>query len=85
MVVPGSSSTFTVSVKVIPGHDHTYQWQKNKTNIFEATSDTLTISSVTKADDEAIYCCIVSNAAGPVTSDPAELTVCKLNNVLVPR
>ena len=75
-VVPGSSTTFTVSVKAIPGHDHTYQWQKNKTNIVGATSILLTISSVAKAD-EGRYHCIVSNAAGPVMSDPAWLTVCK--------
>ena len=83
MVIPGSSSTFTVTVKIIPGHEHTYQWQKNKTNISEATSSTLTISGVTRSDDEATYCCIVSNAAGSVTSDPAEITVCKLNNAIV--
>ena len=81
MVVPGSSSTFTITMKAIPGHNYTYQWQKNKTNIPEATSGNLTISGVTKSDDEAIYCCIVSNAAGSVTSDPAELTVCKSNYV----
>ena len=82
MVIPGSLSTFTVTVKTIPGHEHTYQWQKNKTNISESTSSTLTISDVTRSD-EATYCCIVSNAAGSVTSDPAEITVCKLNNVIV--
>ena len=82
MVIPGSSSTFNVSVRAVPGHDHTYQWQKNETNISEATSGTLTISDVTKADDEALYNCIVSNAAGAVTSDSAKLTVCK-SNVIV--
>ena len=82
MVIPGSSSTFTVSVRAVPGHDHTYQWQKNETNISEATSGTLTISGVTKADDEAIYNCIVSNAAGAVTSDSAKLTVCKSNAIV---
>ena len=82
MVVPGSSSMFSVSVKVILGHDHTYQWQKNTTNISEATSSTLTISGVTKTDDEAIYICIVSNAAGAVTSYPAKLTVCKSNAIV---
>ena len=76
MVVPGTSTTFTVSVEAVPGHDHTYQWQKNKTDIPGATSSTYIISRVVKAH-EGTYRCVVTNAAGPVTSDPAQLTVCK--------
>ena len=77
MVVPGNSVTFTVSVEAIPGHNHTFQWKKNESDIPNATSGTLTIFSVTKAD-EGMYCCVVSNAAGLMTSEPAELTLCKL-------
>ena len=36
----------------------------------------LTISNIVKTD-EGMYRCVVSNAAGPVTSDTVELTVCK--------
>ena len=70
----GRSVTLIVTVKNIPGHDHTYtyQWQKNKTDISGATSSTYTISEIEK-NDEATYCCVVSNDAGSVTSDPAEL------------
>ena len=78
MVVPGNSATFTISVIAIPGHEHTYQWQKNERDIPGATSSTLTISSVVKAN-KGTYRCVATNAAGPVTSDPAQLTVCKLN------
>ena len=76
ILVPQSPASFTVSVETIPGHDHTYQWQKNKIDIVGATSNAHTISSVVKTD-EGTYCCVVSNAAGPVTSDPARLTICK--------
>ena len=70
----GRSVEFIVTVKTIPGHDHTYtyQWQKSKTDISGATSSTYTISNIEKKD-EATYCCVVSNDAGSVTSDPAEL------------
>ena len=72
----GYSVTFTVSVESIPGHEHTYQWQKNENDILGATSGSLTILSVGMAD-KSLYCCVVSNAAGTVTSDSAWLTVCK--------
>ena len=76
MLVPRSSANFTVSVGAIPGHDHTYQWHKNKTVIVGATSNSHAVSSVSETD-EGTYCCVVSNPAGSVTSNPAQLTVCK--------
>ena len=76
MVVPGNTITFTISVESIPGHEHTYQWQKNENDIPGATSGSLTILNVAMAH-ESLYCCVVSNAAGIVTSDSAWLTVCK--------
>ena len=65
-----------MSVEAIPGCDYTYQWHKNETDIVGATSNALIISSVTMTD-EGMYCCAVRNPAGSVTSDPAQLTVCK--------
>ena len=40
------------------------------------TTSTLQINNV-KKKHEGTYKCIVSNAAGPTTSNPAQLTVCK--------
>ena len=76
MVVPGSLTTFSVSVEAIPRHNETYQWQKNETDIARATSNSHIIFSVSKAD-EGTYRCVVSNSAGLVISDPVWLTVCE--------
>jgi hypothetical protein len=51
-----------------------YQWQKNGTSISDATSATLTLSSVT-TDSAGSYTVRVSNTAGSVTSAAATLTV----------
>jgi hypothetical protein len=51
-----------------------YQWQFDGTNIANATSSTYTISSVDPANAGA-YTVIVRNSFGPVTSDPATLTI----------
>jgi len=52
----------------------TYQWLLNNTPIPGATSDTLTLTSVTAAN-AGDYKVVVRNADGPVTSAPAKLTV----------
>ena len=76
MLLPGSSDTFTVSVEANSGLDHTYQWQKNETDISGATLDTYTISDITQ-NDEGVYRCAVSNTDGHVVSSAASLIVCK--------
>ena len=74
----GATVTFVVSAT-----DHNplgYQWQKNGTNlvnggnIFGATTDTLTITSISDSDT-AVYSVIVSNSYSSVTSSNAMLTV----------
>jgi hypothetical protein len=58
----------------------TYQWRKDGATIDpianpSAATDTLTLGNVSP-DDIAAYDCIVSNACGSVTSNPATLTIC---------
>ena len=73
LVVPGQTATFTVTAM---GSNLTYQWQKNESDIAGANSATYTIEAVA-VSDTGMYRCVVSNAAGPVTSIAASLTVCK--------
>ena len=75
-VVPGDPASFTVMASSQDGI-LSYQWQKDGANIpTGATSATYDISSVME-DDEGMYSCLVSNAAGTVNSTAASLTVCK--------
>ena len=60
-----------------------YQWQQNGTDIYPpsagvsgATTNTLTIANV-KESNEGLYRCVVNNAAGSMTSNAAQLTVCE--------
>lgn len=69
---PGDNRTLTVQVGgSIP---FTYQWRKDGDDIAGATSASLTLTGVTQAD-AGTYECVASNACGPVTSDPATVTV----------
>jgi glucose/arabinose dehydrogenase len=52
-----------------------YQWYKNGVLIAGATNDTLIVQSVTLADNNSIYTCVVSNSVSSVTSKEALLTV----------
>lgn len=52
-----------------------YQWQRNGVNINGATAATYNTSTVTLADSGSWFRCIVSNAVGTVTSNPAYLIV----------
>ena len=52
-----------------------YQWQRNRTNIAGATSQTYTIASVAQTDNNAQFRAIVSNDFGSTTSNEALLTV----------
>ena len=75
LVVPGQTSTFTVTAT---GDSLMYQWQKDGSNITTgATSATYTIAAVAESD-EGEYRCVVTNAANSVTSSGASLTVCEL-------
>jgi hypothetical protein len=71
-VVQGTSAMFSVtangSVTV------TYQWRFGNDDIGGATSNTLTVSGVTSAN-EGLYRCVVTNPVDSVTSNPATLTV----------
>ena len=60
----------------IPGVNYTYQWQKNGSDLPGVTSSSHFIQSVVNAD-EGSYACAVSNAAGEVSSESAQLTLCK--------
>ena len=74
--------TFTVTATTGAG-SLTYQWQRNGTDIDSpptgvsgTTANTLTIADVQESS-EGLYRCVVSNAAGSMTSNAAQLTVCE--------
>ena len=71
-VNPGATATFTAAATGSP--TPTFQWRKNGVNITGATSATLTLTNVS-ALDAAAYTVVVTNSAGSVTSNPANLTV----------
>jgi hypothetical protein len=52
----------------------TYQWRKNGTNISDATSHNLTLTNIAMAD-AGEYDVVITNPAGPVTTDEAVLSV----------
>ncbi|WP_158267662.1 T9SS type A sorting domain-containing protein [Adhaeribacter arboris] len=67
----GEFVSFTVEAT---GDQLSYQWQKNGTNIPDATSATYTIASVSTTD-AADYLVKVTNTCGSVTSQKTNLTV----------
>ena len=70
--VQGSSATFVVVADgTLP---MTYQWQKDGVDIAGATFSSHTVSAAS-ASDVASYRCVVTNAAGSVTSIGATLAV----------
>lgn len=82
-VDPESQVVFTVAAT-----DTTvYQWQLNERDLLYplpgvsgTTTATLTIYNVDKTD-EGMYRCILTNAAGHMISDCAQLTVCEFLNL----
>jgi glucose/arabinose dehydrogenase len=72
-VAQGSPATFSV---VASGSTPlSYQWQRNQSNIPNATSSSYTISPASMADNGAKFRCVVTNAFGFATSNEATLTV----------
>lgn len=75
----GTPATFTV---VATGAGTlNYQWRKNGINVPGANGASYTIASTT-AEDAGLYSVVVSNADGPTTSSPAQLTVITLPQLL---
>ncbi len=77
-VAAGSNAMFTV---VASGADPlSYQWRKDGAAISEATNATFTITGA-QASDAGTYSVVVSNTAGSVTSNGAELTIAALPQI----
>ena len=72
-VQTGSSATFSVSAGGTG--PLTYQWQRNGLDISGANAASYTINSVSAADDNAVFRCIVGNPAGLIPSAAATLHV----------
>ncbi|HEV7925683.1 MAG TPA: immunoglobulin domain-containing protein, partial [Verrucomicrobiae bacterium] len=68
------NTSATFSVTATGAAPLTYQWQFDGTNIANATSSTYTISDAGPGN-AGTYTVVVSNPYGPLTSDPATLTV----------
>jgi uncharacterized protein (TIGR02145 family)/uncharacterized repeat protein (TIGR02543 family) len=82
IAVQPANATVTVSQPVefsiiATGTDLKYQWLKNGVDINGATASRHVIISVSAQDSGTSFKCIVSNAAGLVTSDEAVLSVSK--------
>lgn len=75
----GTPATFTVAAS--GSGTLTYQWRRNGGNIPGATNASYTIPS-TSTGDVGLYSVVVSNADGPTTSSPAQLTVITLPQLL---
>ena len=67
----GTATTLSLAAT---GKELTYQWFLGSTPIESATNASYTIAFATSAN-EGSYTCVVSNAAGNVTSTPAVVTV----------
>ena len=72
-VTAGQTAIFSVTAS--GGAPLAYQWQKNNINVQAANSTSYTTPPTTTGDDGAAFRCVVSNAAGTVTSNSAILTV----------
>ena len=70
--VAGNVANFTVAAAGMPAP--TYQWQRNNTNIFGATSPAYTLAT-SVGDNGANFTCVVSNTSGSVISSRALLSV----------
>ena len=82
-IIPGNNAVFTVAAS---GLRLTYTWMQNGSALpsdrrFMAVNEMLTIQNV-NVSDVGDYSCLVSNAAGNVTSNAARLTLSELVCVL---
>jgi hypothetical protein len=68
----GQTATFSI---VASGDNIGYQWQKNGSNIPNASSASYTTPMLFRADSGSSFRCVVSNTSGSVTSSPAALNV----------
>ena len=75
-IAPGSSVVFKVVAKSTT--NVSYQWKFNGVALSNASSSALVVSSVT-ATNAGNYTCVVTNAAGSVTSAAAQLSVLATN------
>ena len=79
-VIPGSNATFMVAAT---GLRLNYTWKQRdgsalrRCDKFVPNNETLTIRNVLPPDVGS-YCCVVSNAAGSVTSNSASVTLSEL-------
>jgi uncharacterized protein (TIGR02145 family)/uncharacterized repeat protein (TIGR02543 family) len=71
-VTEGNSATFTLEAS---GEQLSYQWQKDSTDIDDATDSSYKTPVCFLADDNTEYRCIVTNSAGEIISQTAVLSV----------
>jgi len=81
-VAEGESAVFQLAASAIGALN--YRWQRSNTNIPGATSNAFTLDAAGAGDNGAEFRCIVSNAAGSVTSNPVRLSIVAGNSVPVP-
>ena len=72
-VAAGVRAKFTVIAT--GGAPLRYQWRKNGQDIAGATKSSFITPRTTIADDGSLYCVVVTNSVGNVTSNKATLTV----------
>lgn len=78
LITEGGNVVLTV---VATGTNMTYQWKKDGVNIAGATTTAYSKSNL-QAGDQGNYTCIITNSAGSVTSDVAQLSISLLAPVI---
>lgn len=71
---PGAPVTYSVFVDPSAQGTVTYSWRKNGNTLSSATTASLSLSSVSEAN-QGTYDCVISNGATTITSAPAILNV----------
>ncbi len=75
-VTEGESASFSVTASGTA--PLSYQWQRGGTDISGATGATYMIPVTALSDNGAVFRCVVTNAGGSITSNPATLMVSEL-------